>query len=62
MKPGQAAAIATGVRLRAYKFDRYKTKKKDGEERALRADVSVAVEDAAAAKRPSRRTRPSSRA
>src|SRR5215472_12239685 len=28
-----AAAIATGIRLRAYKFDRYKTKKKDGEER-----------------------------
>src|SRR5215475_14915470 len=24
-----AAAIATGIRLRAYKFDRYKTKKKD---------------------------------
>ena len=51
MQPDQAAAIATGVRLRAYKFDRYKTKKKDGEERGLRADVSVAVEDAAAAKK-----------
>jgi leucyl aminopeptidase len=51
MQPDQAAAIATGVRLRTYKFDRYKTKKKDGEERGLRADVSVAVEDAAAAKK-----------
>src|SRR5689334_9190518 len=47
----QAAAIATGIRLRAYKFDRYKTKKKDGEERGPRGDVSVAVEDVAAAKK-----------
>src|SRR5271154_7163229 len=31
IKPESAAAIAVGVRLRAYKFDRYKTKKKDGE-------------------------------
>jgi len=44
MKPGQAAAIATGLRLRAYKFDRYKTKKKD-EGGALRAAVSIAVND-----------------
>ena len=34
MKPDQAAAVASGVRLRAYKFDRYKTKKKDGEDAA----------------------------
>jgi leucyl aminopeptidase len=46
-----AAAIATGIRLRAYKFDRYKTKKKDGEERGPRGDISVAVEDVAAAKK-----------
>ena len=45
MEPGQAAAIAAGVRLRAYKFDRYKTRKKDGEEAALRVDVSVAVDE-----------------
>jgi leucyl aminopeptidase len=51
MKPGQAAAIASGLRLRAYKFDRYKTKKKDGEEAALRADVSIAVGDVAAARK-----------
>ena len=31
MSADQAAAIASGIRLRAYKFDRYKTKKKDGE-------------------------------
>src|SRR5580704_15091320 len=43
MKPGQAAAIATGVQLRVYKFDRYKTKK--DESPALRAQVSIAVDD-----------------
>jgi leucyl aminopeptidase len=51
MKPEQAAAIAAGVRLRVYKFDRYKTKKKDGEDAALQADVSVAVEDVGAARK-----------
>jgi leucyl aminopeptidase len=45
MTPDRAAAVASGVRLRAYKFDRYKTKKKDGEDAALRADVSIAVGD-----------------
>src|SRR5579871_944026 len=44
MKPGQAAGIATGIRLRAYKFDRYKTKKKD-DSAALSAKVSIAVND-----------------
>ncbi len=43
MKPEQAAAVASGIRLRAYKFDRYKTKKKDGEDGAVRAEVSLAV-------------------
>ncbi|MBR0713765.1 leucyl aminopeptidase [Bradyrhizobium liaoningense] len=47
----QLVAIGSGLRLRAYKFDRYKTKKKDGEEGALRADVSLAVADVAAAKK-----------
>jgi leucyl aminopeptidase len=51
MKPDSAAAIAAGVRLRAYKFDRYKTKKKDGEDAALRADVSIAVGDVGAARK-----------
>ena len=51
MQPDQAAAIASGIRLRAYKFDRYKTKKKDGENGALRADVSIAVDDVAAARK-----------
>src|SRR5450631_2040154 len=51
MKPEQAVAVASGVRLRAYKFDRYKTKKKDGEDAALHADVSLAVADVAAARK-----------
>ena len=51
MQPADAAAIGSGVRLRVYKFDRYKTKKKDGEEKALRTDVSIAVEDVAASKK-----------
>ncbi|HML14377.1 MAG TPA: leucyl aminopeptidase [Xanthobacteraceae bacterium] len=32
MKPEQAADFALGVELRAYAFDRYKTKRKEGEE------------------------------
>jgi leucyl aminopeptidase len=45
MTSTESAAIATGIRLRAYKFDRYKTKKKDGEDGALHADVALAVDD-----------------
>jgi leucyl aminopeptidase len=51
MEPDAAAAVAAGVRLRAYKFDRYKTRKKDGEDAALRADISLAVGDVAAARK-----------
>src|ERR1700744_4875637 len=51
MDPGQAAAIAAGMRLRAYKFDRYKTKKKDGEDAVFRADGSIAVADVAATRK-----------
>jgi leucyl aminopeptidase len=51
MTAEQLVAIASGLRLRAYKFDRYKTKKKDGEEGALRAEVSLAVADVGAAKK-----------
>jgi leucyl aminopeptidase len=50
MKPEQSAAVASGIRLRAYKFDRYKTKKKD-DDAALNADVSIAVSDVVAAKK-----------
>jgi leucyl aminopeptidase len=51
MGPDQAAAVATGIRLRAYKFDRYKTKKKDGEEGPLRADIALAVDDVPATRK-----------
>jgi leucyl aminopeptidase len=51
MKPDKAAAVAAGLQLRAYKFDRYKTKKKDGEDAAVRAEVSFAVGDVAAARK-----------
>ena len=45
MSPDQSASLASGIRLRAYKFDRYKTRKKDGDDTALQADVSIAVAD-----------------
>jgi leucyl aminopeptidase len=51
MKSDQAAAVGAGVRLRVYKFDRYKTKKKDGEEGGLHADISIAVDDVGAARK-----------
>ncbi len=51
MEPDQSASLASGIRLRAYKFDRYKTRKKDGDDAVIRADVSIAVADAAAAKK-----------
>ena len=51
MEPAQAAAVASGLRLRAYKFDRYKTRKKDGEDAALRAEISLAVDDVNAARK-----------
>jgi leucyl aminopeptidase len=51
MQPEQVAAIASGIRLRAYRFDRYKTKKKDNENGPLQARVSIAVDDVAAARK-----------
>jgi len=50
MSPRQASAVAAGVRLRSYRFDRYKTKKKD-DEAAPTAPVSIAVHDVAAARK-----------
>jgi leucyl aminopeptidase len=51
MQPNQAASVASGMKLRAYRFDRYKTKKKEGEDRGLRTEVSLAVADVAASKK-----------
>ncbi len=43
------AAFAEGIRLRDYKFDQYKTKKKDDEENGA-TEIALAVEDPAAAR------------
>lgn len=47
MQPSQVSSIAAGLRLRAYRFDRYKTKKKD-DDKKLTAQISIAVADVAA--------------
>jgi leucyl aminopeptidase len=46
-----ASDFALGFRLRAYKFDKYKTKKGDDEEGASAPEVTVLVADADAARR-----------
>lgn len=53
LKPEDAAEVALGARLRAYKFDRYKTRKKDDEDaRAPSAlKLSIAVANVPAAKK-----------
>jgi len=47
----QAADLAQGARLRAYVFDRYKTKKKDDETPPSNRSLTVAVGDVAAARK-----------
>jgi leucyl aminopeptidase len=52
--PAEAAAdFAFGMRLRAYRFDRYKTKKKDGDDRngQASANITIAFADPAAARK-----------
>ena len=51
MKPDQAADLAMGAQLRAYAFERYKTKRKEGEEKPALAKMTVAVEDAGATRK-----------
>ncbi len=48
LKPDQVADLALGVRLRAYSFNRYKTKRKEGEERADKVEINVACANPAA--------------
>src|SRR5207302_625150 len=43
VKPERAADLALGVRLRAYAFDRYKTRRKDEDERPKEGKVAIAV-------------------
>ncbi len=47
MKPEAAADLALGAMLRLYAFDRYKTKRKEGEEPPKRRAVTLAVGDVA---------------
>ncbi len=55
LKPEEAADLALGVRLRAYSFDRYKTKRKEGEERADKVEIHVACANPGAADKASAR-------
>ena len=49
MSADAIADLAVGARLRAYAFDRYKTKKKEGEEKRRTLNLTVAVANPAAA-------------
>ena len=51
MKPEQVADLALGARLRAYAFDRYKTKRKEGDEKPAIAKVTIGVTNADAARK-----------
>src|SRR6266478_4923439 len=43
MTPDAVADLAAGAKLRAYKFDRYKTKRKEDEEKQGAANLTIAV-------------------
>jgi leucyl aminopeptidase len=51
MTPAQVADVASGMVLRAYAFDRYKTKKKDADDEAGLPKITFGVADLAAARR-----------
>jgi leucyl aminopeptidase len=51
LKPDAVADLTLGVRLRAYSFERYKTKRKDAEELPDKVEVAIACESPAAAER-----------
>jgi leucyl aminopeptidase len=51
LRAEQAADLAQGVRLRAYAFDRYKTKRKEDEKPPEKRTVTVCVSDAAATRK-----------
>src|SRR4051812_2023533 len=51
LKPDAAAEVALGAALRAYSFDRYKTKRREGEEAPAKARVTFGVADVAGTKR-----------
>jgi leucyl aminopeptidase len=47
MTAEQAADLGLGVRLRGYRFDRYKTKRKDDEEKPAAVKIEIGVTDVA---------------
>src|SRR4051812_46662268 len=51
MAAEQAADLALGAQLRAYSFERYKTKRKEGEEKPALGKITVAVGDLAAVRK-----------
>ena len=51
MSVDAVADLAAGARLRAYKFDRYKTKRKEDDEKQGVVDLTIAVADSAGASR-----------
>jgi leucyl aminopeptidase len=51
LKPEQAADMALGTQLRTYVFDRYKTKRKEGEDAAGKTKVTIAVANASSAEK-----------
>ena len=53
----QAADLALGAALRAYSFDRYKTKKKDGEEAPKQRKLTIGAADADKARKALPRVR-----
>ena len=46
-KPDSVAELALGMRLRAYRFDRYKTKRKEDEEKPAAVEVTIEVAELA---------------
>ena len=51
MKSEGAADFALGAQLRAYSFERYKTKRKEGEDEPAKIKLAIAVADPAAARK-----------
>jgi leucyl aminopeptidase len=51
LKADQIADLVLGARLRAYRFDRYKTKRKEGDERPNKVEVDFACASPAAAQK-----------
>jgi leucyl aminopeptidase len=47
VKPDSLAELGLGIRLRAYRFDRYKTKRKEEEDKPAETEVTIAVANVA---------------